>query len=51
MVVVGRMEVKGSVSICKLRHTSFIPQVLEHDWIDEKVISDVAIESSRQNLC
>jgi len=25
--------------------------VLEQDWIDEKVISDGIIESSRQNLC
>jgi len=34
--------------MCKYR--SFILQVLEHDWLDVKVISDVTIESSWQNL-
>jgi len=55
VVVVVRMEVNVGISICELRHVSdkyqsFILQVLEHDWLDEKVISDVTIESSRQNL-
>jgi len=30
--------------------SSFTPQVLEHDWIDEKVKSDITIESSWKNL-
>jgi len=34
--------------MCK--YSSFILQLLEHDWLDVKIISDVTVESSWQNL-
>jgi len=42
------------IEICLIKTffqiSSFIIQVLEHDWIDEKVISEVTVKSSWQNL-
>jgi len=38
--VVGRMEMNGSVSICKLKHVLvpvFYTASIRHDWIDDKV--------------
>jgi len=44
------MEASASANSYMCKNRSFILQVLEHDWIDEKVISDVTVESSWQNL-
>jgi len=44
------MLASASANSDMCKYLFFILRVLDNDWLDEKVISDVKIEISRQNL-